>query len=47
MDDRQRQTLQQNMIVLNVVNDESKFFRNALKDSRVICGLNTTLSVLT
>ena len=39
MDDRQRQTLQQHKIVLNVVYVESQLFRMLLRNSSVIWGL--------
>jgi len=47
MDDRQRQTLQQNLIFLNLVYVESQFFYKELRDSSIIWGLNTILYVLT
>ena len=47
MDDRQRQTLQQNTIVLNVVYAESQCFPKVLRDNNVIWDLNTILCVLT
>jgi len=43
MDDRQRQTLQQNTIVLNVVYAESQCFPKVLRDNNVIWDLNTIL----
>jgi hypothetical protein len=47
MDDRQRQTLQQNTIVLNVVYFEFQYFREVLRESSLMWVLSTILCVIT